>query len=132
MYGINNFLILKGRISLAMAEKKLTLMEMAIMDAVRKGMVERTDIGKYCRTIISDYNASGPTLWTEPTVREWADVLDGLVDKGYLAWRTYLLQIDPTEKGKKYIADNEAELDKLPKVEDSRDWFKQQPKKEVL
>jgi len=115
-----------------MAEEKLTLMEMAIMDAVRKGMIERTDIGKHCRTIISDYDAPGPTLWTEPTVREWADVLDGLVDKGYLAWRTYILQIEPTEKGKKYIADNQAELDNLPKVEDSREWFKQQRKKMVL
>jgi hypothetical protein len=54
------------------------------------------------------------------------------VDKGYLAWKTYLLQIEPTEKGKKYIADNQAELDNLPKVEDSRDWFKQQPKKMAL
>jgi len=29
-----------------------------------------------------------------------------------------------TEKGKKYIADNQAELDNLPKVDDSREWFK--------
>ena len=115
-----------------MAEKKLTLMEMAIMDAVRKGMIERTDIGKHCRTIITDYNAPGPTLWTEPTVREFADVLDGLVGRGYLAWRTYVLQVEPTEKGKKFIADNQAELDNLPKVDDSRDWFKEQGKKMVL
>ncbi len=115
-----------------MAEEKLTLMEMAIMDGVRKGMFERTDIGKHCRMIISDWDAPGPTLWTEKTVREWADVLDGLIDKGYLKWKTYLLQMQPTDKGKKYIADNAAELDKLPKVEDSRDWFKQQKKKMCL
>lgn len=115
-----------------MAGEKLTLMEMAIMDAVRKEMIERTDIGKHCRTIISDYDAPGPTLWTEPTVREFADVLEGLVDRGYLAWKTYILQVEPTEKGKKFIADNEAELDNLPKVDDSREWFKQQKRKMVL
>jgi len=115
-----------------MTEEELTLMEMAIMDAVRKGMIERTDIGKHARTIISDYDAPGPTLWTEPTVREFADVLEGLVDKGYLAWKTYILQVEPTEKGKDYIADNEAELDNLPRVDDSREWFKKQNKKMVL
>jgi hypothetical protein len=116
-----------------MAEEKLTLMEMAIMDAMRQeGMIERTDIGKYCRTIISDYDAPGPTLWTEKTVREWADTLDGLIEKGYLAWRTDILQVELTEKGKKYIADSKAELDNLPKVDDSRDWFKDQKKKMVL
>jgi hypothetical protein len=116
-----------------MAKDELTtLMQMAIMDAVRKGMIERTDIGKHCRTIISDYDAPGPTLWTEPMVRQFADVLEGLVDQGYLAWKTYILQVEPTEKGKKFIADNQAELDKLPKVDDSRDWFKQQHKKMVL
>ena len=115
-----------------MTEEELTLMEMAIMDAVRKGMIERTDIGQHARTIISDYDAPGPTLWTEPTVREFADVLEGLVDKGYLAWKTYILQVEPTEKGKDYIADNEAELDNLPRVDDSREWFKKQNKKMVL
>ena len=115
-----------------MTEEKLTLVEMAIMDAVRKEMIERTDVGKHCRTIISDYDAPGPTLWTESTTREWADVLDGLVDRGYVMWKTYLLQIVPTEKGTKYIADNQAELDNLPRVEDSRDWFKQQKKKMAL
>ena len=115
-----------------MVEDKLTLMEMAIMDAVRKGMIERTDIGKHTRTIVSDYDAPGPTLWTESTVRQFADVLEGLVDKGYLTWKTYILQVEPTAKGKKFIADNEAELDNLPKVDDSKDWFKQQDKKMVL
>lgn len=115
-----------------MTEEKLTLVEMAIMDGVRKEMIERTDVGKHCRTIISDYDAPGPTLWTESTAREWADVLDGLVDRGYVMWKTYLLQIVPTEKGTKYIADNQAELDNLPRVEDSRDWFKQQKKKMAL
>ena len=115
-----------------MAEEKLTLMEMAIMDAMRKEMIERTDIGKHCRTIISDYDAPGPTLWTEKMVREWADTLDELIEKGYLAWRTSILQVELTEKGKKYIADNQAELDNLPKVDDSRDWFKEQKKKMVL
>jgi len=120
-----------------MAEEKTTLTEMAIMDGVRKGMIERTDIGIHCRTIISDYDAPGPTLWTEKTVREWADVLEGLVDRGYLKWKTYLLQIEPTEKGTKYIADNQAELDNLPKVDEStsaavREWFKQQKKKMAL
>ena len=114
-----------------MAEEKTTLMEMAIMDGVRKGMIERTDVGIHCRTIISDYDAPGPTLWTEKTVREWADVLEGLVEKDYLSWKTYLLQIVPTEKGKKCIADNEKELDSLPKVDDSRDWFKGQKKKKM-
>lgn len=114
-----------------MAQEKLTLMEMAIMDAVRKGMIERTDIGKHARTIISDYDAPGPTLWTEPTVREFADVLEGLVSRGYLAWKAYILQVEPTEKGKKFIADNQAELDNLPKVDDSRLWFKQQHKRIV-
>jgi hypothetical protein len=115
-----------------MAEEKLTLVEMAIMDGVRKGMFERTDIGKHCRMIISDWDAAGPTLWTEKTVREWADVLDGLIDKGYLKWKNYLLQMEPTDKGKKYVADNAAELDKLLKIEDSRGWFKQQKKKMCL
>ena len=115
-----------------MAEEKPTLMEMAIMDAVRKGMIERTDIGKHARTIISDYDAPGPTLWTEPTVRQFADVLEGLVNQGYLTWRTYILQVEPTEKGNKFIADNKAELDNLPKVGDSREWFKKQNKKMVL
>ena len=115
-----------------MAKEKLTLMEMTIIDAVRKGMIERTDIGKHARTIISDYDAPGPTLWTEPVVREFADVLEGLVDRGYLAWKTYILQVEPTEKGKDYIADNEAELDNLPRVDDSREWFKKQNKKMVL
>lgn len=120
-----------------MAEEKITLMEMAIMDAVRKGMGERTDIGKHCRTIISDYDAPGPTLWTEKTAREWADILDGLVERDYLSWKTYLLQIEPAEKGKKYITDNEKELDNLPKVDEStsaavREWFKHQKKKMAL
>ena len=115
-----------------MVEDKLTLMKMVIMDAVRKGMIERTDIGKHARNIISDYDAPGPTLWTESTVRQFADVLEGLVDKGYLTWKTYILQVEPTAKGKKFIADNEAELDNLPKVDDSKDWFKQQGKKMVL
>jgi len=120
-----------------MAEEKTTLMEMVIMDGVRKGMIERTDIGIHCRTIISDYDAPGPTLWTEPTARQFADTLEGLIEKGYLAWKTYLLQVGPTEKGKKYIADNAAELDKLPKVDESssaavREWFKHQKKKMAL
>ena len=115
-----------------MAEEKLTQMEMAIMDAVRKGMIERTDIGKHARTIISDYDAPGPTLWTEATVRHFADVLEGLVSKGYLDWKTYLLQIEPTEKGTKFIADNETALNNLPQVDDSRDWFKKQHKKMAL
>jgi hypothetical protein len=115
-----------------MAEEKLNLMEIAIMDAVRKnmnqeGVVERTDIGKHCRTIVSDYEASGPTLWTEATTRKYADTLDGLIEKGYLAWRTYILQIELTKKGKQFITDNEAALDSLPQVDDSRDWFKNQP-----
>jgi hypothetical protein len=115
-----------------MAKEKLTKMEMAIMDAVRKGMIERTDIGKHARTIISDYDAPGPTLWTEATVRRFADILEGLVDKGYLAWKTYLLQVEPTAKGTKFITDSETELDNLPRVDDSRDWFKKQRKKMVL
>jgi hypothetical protein len=114
-----------------MAEEKLSLMEMAIMDAARKGMTERTDIGKHARTIISDYDAAGPTLWTEPTVREFADTLDSLVEKGYLGWKTYLLQIEPTGKGKQFIADNLAELENLPKVDDSAKWFEKQHKKIV-
>jgi hypothetical protein len=115
-----------------MAEEKLTQMEMAIMYAVRKGMIERTDIGKHARTIISDYDAPGPTIWTEATTRHFADVLEGLVDKGYLAWRNYLLQIDPTKKGTKFITDNETALDSLPQVDDSKDWFKKQNKKMAL
>jgi len=115
-----------------MAEEKTTLMEMTIMDAVRKGMIERTDIGKHARTVISDYDARGPTLWTEPTVRQFADVLEGLVNQGYLTWRTYILQVEATEKGNKFIADNKAELDNLPKVDDSREWFKKQNKKMAL
>ena len=115
-----------------MAEEKLTQMEMAIMDAVRKGMIERTDIGKHARTIISDYDAPGPTLWTEATVRHFADVLEGLVNKGYLAWKAYLLQVEPTKKGSKFITDNKTELDNLPQVDDSRDWFKDQPPKMTL
>ncbi len=120
-----------------MAEEKLTLMEMAIMDAVRKnmnqeGVVERTDIGKHARTIVSDYDAPGPTLWTEATTRKYADTLEELVDKGYLAWKTYILQLEPTEKGKQFIAEHETELDNLPKVPDDRTWFKQQKPKMVL
>ncbi len=115
-----------------MAEEKLTQMEMAIMDAVRKGMIERTDIGKHARTIISDYDASGPTLWTEATVRNFADVLEGLASKGYLAWKAYLLQVELSEKGSKFIADSKTELDNLPKVDDSRDWFKNQPPRMTL
>ena len=120
-----------------MAEERLTLMELAIMDAVRKnmnqeGVVERTDIGKHCRTIVSDYEAPGPTLWTEATTRNYADTLDGLVEKGYIAWKTYILQIEPTEKGNKFIADNLAELDNLPKVDDSKDWFNNQTPKMAL
>ena len=115
-----------------MVEDKLTLMEMAIMDAMRQeGMIERTDVGKHCRRIISDWDAPGPILWTEAMTRQWADVLDGLVDKGYLAWKTYLLQIELTEKGKKFIADNQAELKNLPQVDDSRDWFREQKKKKM-
>jgi hypothetical protein len=112
-----------------MTEDKLTQMEMAIMDAVRKGMIERTDIGKHARTIVSDYDAPGPTLWTEATVRRFAEVLEELVSKGYLAWRNYLLQVEPTEKGTSFITDNETALDNLPQVDDSRDWFKKQHKK---
>jgi hypothetical protein len=116
---------------LAMAEEKLNLMELAIMDAVRKGMIERTDIGKHARTIVSDYDAAGPTLWTEPTVRIFADALDSLVDKGYLAWKTYILQIEPTEKGKKFTSENATEMDNLPRVDDSTKWFEKQRKKIV-
>jgi hypothetical protein len=110
-----------------MAEEKLTQMEMAIMDAVSKGMIERTDIGKHARTIISDYDAPGPTLWTEATVRHFADALEGLVSKGYLTWKAYLLQVEPTTKGTKFIADSKTELENLPRVDDSKDWFKDQP-----
>lgn len=116
-----------------MVAEKLTLMEMAIMDAMRQeGMIERTDVGKHCRMIISDWDAPGPTLWTEATVRQFADVLEGLVEKGYLVWKTYILQVGLAEKGKKYIADNKKELDSLPQVDGSREWFKQQKKKMVL
>jgi len=115
-----------------MTEEKLTLMEMAIMDAVRKEMIERTDIGKHARSIISDYDAPGPTLWTEATVRDFADVLEGLVNKGYLTWKNYLLQVEPAPKGTKFIADNKTKLDSLPRVDDSKDWFKNQPPKMSL
>ena len=115
-----------------MAEEKLSLMEMAIMDAMRQeGMIERTGVGRHCRMIIDDWEAAGPTLWTEKKVREWSDVLEGMVNKGYLTWVTYLLQVGFTDKGKKYIEDNKAELDNLPKVEDSRNWFKQQVNKKM-
>ena len=115
-----------------MTKEELTLMELTIIDGVRKGMVERTDINKYARTIISDYDAPGPTLWTESTVRQFADTLEGLVNKDYLAWKIYILQVEPTERGKHLIADNKAKLDNLPRVDDSRKWFKQQHKKMVL
>jgi hypothetical protein len=110
---------------------ELNEMEMAIMDAVRQGIIDRADIGKHARNIVNDYDASGPTLWTEPTVRRYADTLDGLVEKGYLNWVTYLLQIEATEKGKKFITDNAAELEGLPKVDDSPKWFAKQNKKIV-
>jgi hypothetical protein len=115
-----------------MAEEKLTQMEMAIMDAVRQGMIERTDIGKHARSIISDYDAPGPTLWTEATARKFADVLEELVDKGYLAWKNYLLQVEATAKGTKFATDNAAKLASLPRVDDSKDWFKNQPPKMSL
>jgi hypothetical protein len=115
-----------------MTNDKLTLMEMAIMDAARQGMIERTDIGAHARTIVSDYDAAGPTLWTQETVIQFADTLEGLTDKGYLAWKNYLLQLELTEKGRKFVADNLAELDSLPKVEDDKEWFKEQRKKMAL
>ena len=120
-----------------MAEGKPTLMEMAIMDAMRKtvngdGVAERYDIGKHCRGIISDFDAPGPTLWTEATTRKYADTIDDLIGKGYLAWKTFVLQIMLTDKGKKFIADNKEELDNLPTVDDSRDWFKKQNKRIAL
>ena len=59
-------------------------------------------------------------------------LIEGLVEKGYLAWKTYILQVGLAEKGKKYITDNKKELDSLPQVDDSREWFKQQKKKMVL
>ncbi len=113
-----------------MAEQ-MSPMEMAIMDAVRRGMTDRADIGKHARSLISDYDAAGPTLWTEATVRQFADALDNLVGKGYLIWQTYLLIIKTTEKGKKFIADNATELEALPKVDDSTKWFAKQNKKIV-
>ena len=115
-----------------MVDEKLTLMEMAIMDAMRQeGMIERTDIGKHCRMIVDDWDAPGPTLWTEKAVREWADILESLVDRGYLTWITQILQVGLTEKGQKYIDNHKEELDNLPKVDDSRDWFKQQKVKKM-
>ena len=124
--------LLKGRISLVMAEEKLSLMEMAIMDAMRQeGMIERSGVGYHCRKIIDDWDAAGPMLWTEKKVREWADILEGMVNKGYLTWVTYLLQVGLTEKGKKYIDDNKEALDDLPKVDDGREWFKQQTNKKM-
>ncbi len=113
-----------------MAEQ-LSPMEMAIMDAVRRGMVDRADIGKHARTLISDYDAAGPMLWTEPTVRQFADALDSLVEKGYLTWQTYLLIAKTTEKGKQFIADNATQMEALPKVDDSAKWFAKQNKKMV-
>ena len=115
-----------------MTNEKLTLMEMAIMDAARKEMIERTDIGIYARTIVSDYDAAGPTLWTQETVIQFADTLEGLTDKGYLAWKNYLLQVELTEKGKKFIAANLDALDNLPKVIDDKEWFKEQRRKMAL
>ena len=120
-----------------MADKKLTLMEMAILDGVLKtmnadGVAERYDVGPYCRQIVSDYDAAGPTLWTEATTRNYADTIEALVDDGYLAWKTYVLQITLTDKGKKLIADNQKEMDNLPQVDDSRDWFKKQNKRMAL
>ncbi|MBN1862460.1 MAG: hypothetical protein JW790_02315 [Dehalococcoidales bacterium] len=110
-----------------MADEKLTLMELAIMDGVRQGMIERTDIGKHARSIVSDYQAPGPTLWTEATTRKFAEVLEGLIDKGYLTWNNYLLQVEAADKGTKFITDNTTELDSLPRVDDSKAWFKDQP-----
>ena len=37
-----------------------------------------------------------------------------------------------TEQGKKFIADNLNELENLPKVDDGKDWFKEQRKKPAL
>jgi hypothetical protein len=110
---------------------ELNEMEMAIMDAVRQGKIDREAIGKHARGIINDYDAYGPTLWTEATVRKFADTLDDLVEKGYLSWATYLLQAEATDKGKKFIADNTAALEGLPKVDDSSKWFRNQNKKIV-
>lgn len=110
---------------------ELNEMEMAIMDAVRRGIIDRADIGKHARGIVNDYDAAGPTLWTEATVRTFADTLDELVEKGYLNYLTYLLQVETTEKGKKFIADNAAELEGLPKVDDGPKWFAKQNKKIV-
>jgi hypothetical protein len=120
-----------------MADNKLNEMEIAIIDAVRQtqnedGFAERFDIGKYCRTIYNDYDSPGPTLWTEATTRMYGDTMEGLVEKGYIAWRTYLLRIELTDQGKKYITDNKAALDAIPKVEDNRQWFKKQNKRMML
>ena len=120
-----------------MADSKMAELETAILDAVRRtmnknGIAERHDVGKYCRTIVNDYDSPGPTLWTEATTRRYADTLDELIEKGYKTWRTYLLQIEITDKGRQFIADNQATLDSIPQVDDSRDWFKKQNKRMAL
>lgn len=106
-----------------MIENQMTLMEKAIMGAVSEGLTERADIGKYARTIVSDPDAFGPTLWTENTVRLFADTIDGLVDKGYLEWETYIVAVRLPEKGKKYIEESKDELTGMEKVDDSKKWF---------
>ena len=88
-----------------MAEEKLNLLEMAIMDGVRKnmnekGIAERAAIGKHCRRVVSDYDAPGPTLWTETMTRNYADAIEGLIEKGYLDWQTFIIQVKPTDKGR--------------------------------
>ena len=40
-----------------MAEEKLTLMDAVRKNMDEEGVVERNDIGKHCRTIVSDYEA---------------------------------------------------------------------------
>ena len=106
-----------------MAENTLNEMELAIMAAISEGLTERTEIGKFARPFVNDIDAWGPTLWTEKTVRRFADTLEALVDKGYLKWETYLLELLPAEEGEKYIAQHKEELKNLPKVIDGPKWF---------
>ena len=98
-----------------MSEEKLTETELAILDALRKGMTSRGDISKHVMKIVAKSRQYGGSAALRGFAIVFGDSLESLVKKGILEKKGGIFgeKYSLTDKGKEVVAKYEEELNKL-------------------
>ena len=95
-------------------ERRLTKLELSILDAVRKGKGSRGDISKHCMKV-----AASAVQYSDKAGRglgaQFGVVIGGLVKEGYLGHKGGLFSEKYwlTDGGNVLVEENKGELDKL-------------------